>query len=89
MQPETQDLSAELKKIAVYEYHPARALLIHQCSERLSAQAALIEQQATTITGLLHNLSVIEGELKQIRKDDCGGQAWNRIALAIEFAERD
>lgn len=59
---------------------------LRNTNEMLTNEA---EQQAATVTGLLHNLSVIEGELKQIKKEDCGGQAWNRISLAIEFAEQD
>ncbi len=35
---------------------------------------------------LLHNLSVIENELKQIDETECSKQAWDRVLLALEFA---
>ena len=38
-------------------------------------------------SGLLHNMRVIESELKQIDERECSKSAWDRISLALEYAE--
>ena len=42
-----------------------------------------------TVKALRQNLSVIEKELSQIDETECGLKVWDRVSLALEFAERD
>tara|TARA_R110002126_G_C10173869_1_gene474154 strand:- start:291 stop:524 length:234 start_codon:yes stop_codon:yes gene_type:complete len=52
------------------------------CSERIVALEFTVKE-------LRKNLSVIEEELSKIAETECGLNVWDRVSLALEFAERD
>ena len=52
------------------------------CSERIVALEFTVKE-------LRNNLSAIENELSQVDENECGLNVWDRVSLALEFAERD
>ena len=41
------------------------------------------------VAGLTHNLKVICSELKCVDEKECSKSVWDRVFLALEFAEED
>ena len=52
------------------------------CSERIVGLELIVKE-------LRNNLSAIENELSQVDENECGLNVWDRVSLALEFAERD
>ena len=52
------------------------------CNERIVALEFTVKE-------LRNNLSAIENELSQVDENECGLNVWDRVSLALEFAERD
>lgn len=48
-----------------------------------------LNEKQRSVNGLLHNLSVIESELSCVQEAQCSISAWDRVCLALEFAEDD
>ena len=72
-------------------------LIVKSCNRLRNSQAKVYSEQEMkqamdnkdkNIKGLQHNLDVIESELSQIQEAQCSKGAWDRVCLALEFAER-
>lgn len=57
--------------------------------DALESSTKLVSEpsQEELIKGLKHNLSVIRSELIQIDEKQCSKSAWDRVCLALEFAD--